>query len=297
MSGERQPAAAGRFYEGTEKALLASLEECFLHALGPGALPQPASDGPGLITALVSPHAGYMFSGPAAAHGFAALAADGLPDTAIILGPSHYVAARRGAVSLVDAWRTPLGAVPVDVDLGRRLLEATPLLEADENAHRLEHSLEVQIPFLQFLSPDPPPRICPICIRSHPMGGIEEVVADAEALGQAIAQAVGSRRVAIIASTDFSHQVPHEVAERQDRLALDAILALEPERLLHTVAENNITMCGPVPVAVALSFCLARGAHEAELLRYYTSGDVIGDRMGVVGYASVLLKRSRGERT
>jgi AmmeMemoRadiSam system protein B len=185
----------------------------------------------------------------------------------------------------------------LDVELGRRLLEATPLLEADEDAHRLEHSLEVQVPFLQFLSPDAPPKICPVCLRSHPMGALEELVADARAVGQAIAQAVGSRRVAMIASTDFSHQVPHKVAERQDRLALDAILALEPDRLLHTVAENNITMCGPVPVAVALFACLARGPHEAQLLRYYTSGDIIGDRMGVVGYASVLLKRSGGDRT
>ena len=296
MSGVRDAAVAGRFYEGTRESLTASLEECFLHSLGPGSLPEPVADGPGLIDAFVSPHAGYMFSGPAAAHGFAALAADGIPDVAIIIGPSHYAAARGGAVSLADAWRTPLGAVPVAADLGRELIDATPLLEADEDAHRLEHSLELQVPFLQFIYPDQVPHICPICIRSHPMGDMRQLTDDARSLGETIADVVGSRRAVIIASTDFSHQVAHAVAERQDRLALDATLALDPERLLRTVSEQNISMCGPVPVAVAISSCLARGPHEAKLLCYYTSGDIIGDRAAVVGYASLVFSRTGGDR-
>jgi len=296
MSGVREPAVAGQFYEGTKDALAASIRECFLHPLGPGSLPKPAADGPALIDALVSPHAGYMFSGPAAAHGFAALASDGIPDTAIILGPSHYAAARRGAVSLAEAWRTPFGQVPVDVDLGRRLIEASPLLEADESAHRREHSLEVQIPFLQFICGDRIPKICPICVRSHPMGAIDQVIEDAKALGESIAQTLGPRRAVLIASTDFSHQVPHARAQRQDRLALDAILALDPDRLLRTVYEKDISMCGPAPVAVALSFCLARGPHEPDLLRYYTSGDIIGDHSAVVAYASFAIRRTGGDR-
>ena len=296
MSGVREAAVAGRFYEGTRESLIASLEECFLHSLGPGSLPKPAANGPGLIDAIISPHAGYMFSGPAAARGFAALAADGIPDAAIIIGPSHYTAARVGAVSLADAWSTPLGTVPVAADLGRELIDETPLLEADENAHRLEHSLEVQVPFLQFTYPDQVPDICPICIRSHPTGGTRQLAEDARSLGETIAGVVGSRRAVIVASTDFSHQVTHAVAERQDRLALDAALALDPERLLHTVSEQRISMCGPVPVAVAISFCLARGPHEAKLLCYYTSGDIIGDNAAVVGYASLVLSRTGGDR-
>jgi AmmeMemoRadiSam system protein B len=294
MSAVREPAVAGRFYAGTQEALDASIEECFLHPLGPGSLPQLARDGPRRINAIVSPHAGYMFSGPAAAHGFAALAADGIPDTVVILGPSHYAASRTGAVSLADAWRTPLGTVPVDVDLGRKLAESSSLLEADDEAHRLEHSLEVQVPFLQFIYRDRVPKICPICLRSHPMGSISQLVEDTKAVGETIAHTVGSRRAVLIASTDFSHQVPHDFAQRQDRLALDAILALNPEGLLRTVSENDISMCGPVPVAVALSFCLARGPHQAQLLRYCTSGDIIGDRAAVVGYASVLLRPAGG---
>ncbi|UCC67024.1 MAG: AmmeMemoRadiSam system protein B [Armatimonadota bacterium] len=294
MSAVREPAVAGRFYAGTQEALDAAIEGCFLHPLGPGSLPEVAPDGPGRINAIISPHAGYMFSGPAAAHGFAALAADGIPDTVVILGPSHYAAARTGAVSLTDAWRTPLGTVPVDVDLGRKLAESSSLLEADEEAHRFEHSLEVQVPFLQFTYRDRVPKICPICLRSHPMGSSAQLIEDARAVGETIAHTVGARRAVLIASTDFSHQVPHDFAQRQDRLALDAILALDPEGLLRTVSENDISMCGPVPVAVALSFCLARGPHQAQLLRYYTSGDIIGDRTAVVGYASVLVRPSGG---
>ena len=306
MPGVRQPAVAGQFYEGRKESLEASIQRCFTHPLGPGSLPAANPAGPGLLDAVVSPHAGYMYSGPAAAHGYAALAADGVPDTIIILGPSHYTASRRAALSLADAWRTPLGDVPINLDLGRQLLEASPLFEEDEKAHRDEHSLEVQLPFLQFIYRDHVPAILPICIRSYPVGNVDAIVSDAGAIGEHLAQAAGSLRVAVIASTDFSHQVPQDVAEREDRHALDAILALDPARLLRTVADRDISMCGPVPVAIALTFCLARGPqarvapqakvapHRAELLRYYTSGDIIGERRAVVGYASCVIGRKGG---
>jgi len=294
MPGVRQPAVAGQFYEGRREGLEESLERCFRHPLGPGDVPQMNLDGPGAISALVSPHAGYMFSGPAAAHAYHALATDGVPNVVIILGPSHYAAARTNAVSSVEYWRTPLGDVEVDAELGRELIKATALLEEDENVHRDEHSLEVQVPFLQFIYKEHTPSIVPICIRSHPRGDIDPITVDAVALGETMAEVLGSRRAVVIASTDFSHQVPHDTAERQDRLAMDAIEALDPAGLLRTVSRHGISMCGSVPVAVALSYCLAKGPHKAELLRYYTSGDIIGDRRAVVGYASFVI-RHRGD--
>ena len=294
MPGVRQPAVAGQFYEGTNEALTASIQECFLHPLGPGALPRVDPDGPGVIAAVVSPHAGYMFSGAAAAHAYHALAADGIPESVILLGPSHYSASRRAAVSLVDAWRTPLGDAAVDVDLGRKLIEASPLIEQDEADHHSEHSLEVQIPFLQFVYSSRMPMIVPLCIRSHPMHDTGAVVADAEEVARAIAVAVGSRRVVLVASTDFSHQAPQEVAQRQDRLALDAIEAMDADLLVRTVVDHDISMCGPVPVAIVIFSCAAAGTHQAELLRYYTSGDIIGDRRAVVGYASFAIRRQGG---
>jgi AmmeMemoRadiSam system protein B len=295
MSSARHPAAAGRFYEATKEGLSASLRECFLHELGPGSPPEPAADGPRRISAVVSPHAGYIYSGPAAAHGFGALAADGIPDTVVILGPTHHSPARRAAVSLAEAWSTPLGEVPVNTKLGRRLVEASPLLEADESAHRGEHSLEVQVPFLQFTYGDRVPAICPICIRSQVVTGLREWIEDSRAIGETLARSVGEDDVLVIASTDFSHHVPQAAAERQDRLALDALLTLDPETFLRTVSEHQVSTCGPLPVAVALYFCLARGPHRAELLRYYTSGDIIGDRSAVVGYASAAIRRTGGD--
>jgi hypothetical protein len=294
MPGIRQPAVAGQFYEGRREALETSLERCFTHPLGPGSLPTVNPNGPGFLDAVISPHAGYMYSGPAAAHGYAALAADGIPEAVIILGPSHYTASRRAALSLVDAWRTPLGDTPINVELGRRLLEASPLFEEDEKAHHDEHSLEVQLPFLQFIYREQMPAILPICIRSYPMGNVEALVSDARAIGEHLAQVAGDLRVVVIASTDFSHQVPHDLAVREDRHALDAILALDSGRLLHVVADRSISMCGPVPVAIAIAFCLARGPHHAEVLRYYTSGDIIGERRAVVGYASGVIRREGG---
>lgn len=289
MEGIRQPAVAGRFYERSAASLRASLQDCFLHPLGPGQVPEVNPAGPGALHALVSPHAGYMFSGPAAAHGFAALAADGVPETAIILGPSHHASDRRAALSLVRAWQTPLGEAPIDQEVGRELLAASDLLEVDERTHAPEHSLEVQVPFLQFLYGERVPKLVPVCVRAHPFGDASQLAMDAEALGQAIARTLGTRRVVIIASTDLSHQVPQEVARRQDQMALGAILAVAPEELLQTVVSHGITMCGSVPVAIALGAVRALGVTQGRQLCYYTSGDIIGDYDAVVGYASVVL--------
>ena len=289
MSRVRDPAVAGRFYEAAPERLTASLRDCFTHPLGPGRAPEVAADGAGRIAALVSPHAGYMYSGPAAANGFAALAADGIPETVVILGPSHYSSDRRAALSTADAWRTPLGEVSLDAALGEAILAKCDLIIGDERPHRMEHSLEVQVPFLQFVYGDRTPKICPICVRSYPLCPIEEVVADARAIGEALAEVLTGRRAVLIASTDLSHQMPQDVAERMDRMAIEAALAVDPRRLLDTVVQNGITMCGPAPVAIALAYCRALGRVKAELLRYYTSGDIIGDRAGVVGYASLVV--------
>jgi hypothetical protein len=282
---------AGYFYSGRREALLSDLRGCFLHELGPGRVPEVAADGPGLVEALVSPHAGYMFSGPAAAHGYAALAEDGVPGTVVILGPSHSVAARTAAVSLVSAWRTPLGDVPVDVELGEALVAATRLVVADEYPHMEEHSLEVQVPFLQFVYGDRVPRICPICTRAHPSDPLDRLTRDVEELGGVFARILEGRRAVIVASSDFSHRVTHTHAQRQDKLALAEIMALDPAGLLSAVQQHHISTCGPIPVAIALACCRASGPHTVELLKYCTSGDITGDRGEVVGYASVCIRR------
>lgn len=300
MAQVREPTVAGSFYPGRREALLASLAECFLHQLGPGSLPKANPRGPGAIAALVCPHAGYMYSGPAAAHGFAALAADGIPECAVILGPSHRSLGRAAAVSLAESWRTPLGEVAVDTASARALTESTDLLVADEEAHRWEHSLEVQVPFLQFVYGERTPKIVPICIRAHPYDNLDHLIEDANQLGKVLSDSMSGKRAVVIASSDFSHQIPHASAVRQDKLALDRILALDPAGLLATVQEHQISTCGPVPVAIAIAYCQAAlpgqgDGGKAELLCYYTSGDITGDRSAVVGYASVVIRLSGGE--
>lgn len=147
------------------------------------------------------------------------------------------------------------------------------------------------MPFLQFVYGERVPKICAVCVRSHPYRAPDELAADTRELGEALAGALTGRRAVLIASTDFSHHLPQELAQSQDRLALEAILNLDPEGLLHTVAEHDISMCGPVPVAIALFSALRQGPCETALLRYYTSGDVTGDRHSVVGYASLVVSR------
>ena len=280
----REPAVAGQFYPGTREGLLKELEECFTAGFGPGELPKVDEGGPRRIVGLVSPHAGYMYSGGAAARGFFALAKDGRPDLFIIIGPSHRVDTRV-ALDPSGGWRTPLGVARVDGDFLRALAGATDVVRFEEHAHLYEHSLEVQVPFLQFIYGEDV-RIAPIC-----MG--DQSLETARALGEALARVVreSGRDAVVIASTDFTHYEPRRSAETKDRRAIEAILALDPEGLYRVRRELNLTMCGPGPTAAMLYCARELGASEAELLSYYTSGDVIGDFMEVVGYASIAVYR------
>jgi len=280
----REPAVAGQFYAGTREALLEQLEECFTSGFGPGELPEVNEEGPRKIVGLVSPHAGYMYSGGAAARGYYVLARDGRPGVFVIIGPSHR-ADTRVALDPSDGWRTPLGVARVDREFLRALAGATDVVRFEEYAHLYEHSLEVQVPFLQFIYGEDV-RIAPIC-----MG--DQSLETARALGEALARVIresGSDAV-VIASTDFTHYEPKRTAEMKDRRAIDAIIALDPEGLYRIRRELHLTMCGPGPTAAMLYCAKALGASDAELLSYYTSGDVIGDFFEVVGYASIAVYR------
>lgn len=280
----REPAVAGQFYSGTREALLRELRDCFTTGFGPGEVPEVDEQGPRRIVGLVSPHAGYMYSGGAAARGYFALARDGRPDLFVIIGPSHRVDTGV-ALDPSDGWRTPLGVAKVDGDFLRTLAKLTDVVRFEEHAHLYEHSLEVQVPFLQFIYGEQV-SIAPIC-----MG--DQSLETARALGEALARAVteSGRDAVIIASTDFTHYEPKRMAELKDRRAIEAILALDPEGLYRVRREAGLTMCGPGPTATMLYCARALGASEAELLSYYTSGDVIGDFLEVVGYASIAVYR------
>ncbi len=276
----RPPAFAGQFYEADGAALARQVERCFLGRRGPGSLPSRHRSPTRTLVAGVVPHAGLEYSGEIAAHLYARIAAERAPSTVLVLGVDHY-ARSQGASLSARPWRTPLGPVPVDLDLVRALEQ--PPIEVDEAAHAAEHSIEVQLPFLDYVLPGP--RFVALEIAFGPLGFLEEV-------GAIVRQAIEGRDVLVLASTDFSHFVPPEVADRLDHLALEAIVARDARRLYTTVAEHRISMCGIAPTTVLLA-ALADQPLGAKLLRWGHSGEVARMR-DVVGYAAVALERAGG---
>ena len=275
----RHPRHAGSFYAGSEEALRSQIEGCFKHRFGPGRIPKVAKDGPRKVIGLICPHAGYMYSGPVAANSYSRLAADGVVDLFIIMGPNHY--GYGSGLALVDrgVWRTPLGDVAVDADVAKEILRNSTLIDIDESAHMYEHSIEVQLPFLQYLYGSSF-KFVPICFLMQDLESSREV-------GRAISKAVAGRNAVIIASTDMTHYEPHDRASEKDRRAIEAILKMDEELFYSTIESYSISACGYGPVISLITAAKDLGAKKAELLCYKTSGDVTGDRSAVVGYASV----------
>jgi len=279
----RMPVVAGQFYEGTEQGLKTQIEKCFIHKIGVGKLPEVKPEGERKILGLISPHAGYIYSGPVASHGFYQLAQDGIPANVIILGPNHQGIGSMIAISTQEFWQTPLGKVMLNRELGNKIAKGYDFISLDEKAHAYEHSIEVQVPFLQYLYKDKF-KIVPICM-------MDQSLELARGVGKAIAKAIINEDVIIIASTDFTHYESREVAGQKDKLALDYILKIDPPGLFGIIEEFKISMCGPGPVAVLLTVANELGAKEVTLLKYANSGDVSGDYSAVVGYASVSIKK------
>ncbi len=269
----RYPAVAGQFYEGTEDSLRRQIEGCFLHNLGPGEIPK-LQIGERRIKGAVVPHAGYMFSGPVAAHVCVAMAKDGFPETFIIIGPKHSPLGSPIAIT-TEEFSTPLGNVAIDMDLAEKL--HTGVIDNDITAHRDEHSIEVQLPFLQYLRPDI--KFVPLCIGHQTYKMAREV-------GEIISKAIEGKDVVVMASTDFSHYVQKEVAEKKDMKAIEAIINLDAKSLYKTVDKYKISMCGYGPVMAMLE---AVKGSEASLLKYSTSGDVMEMR-DVVGYGAMVVR-------
>jgi len=274
----REPAVAGMFYAGSGPELEGQIEWCYRHELGPGSVPRLNSRGPREITAVVVPHAGYLYSGPVAAHAFKELAEEGLPDTAIILGPNHTGYGYPVSMWTGGGWNTPLGTVEVDQELTRELLGG--VIGADETAHLHEHSIEVQLPWLQHLH---------MAVKIVPIAMLAQDLETARAVGRAIS-AVGGNAI-IIASSDFTHYEPYAVAAQKDSSLIEAVVALDEEELYRRCERLDCTMCGYGPVASAIVATKEMKAGRASLLKYATSGDTSGDFSRVVGYASIALRR------
>lgn len=262
----RSAVVAGQFYPGQKQSLFQTIDSL---------ISSTATEKPAI--ALMSPHAGYIYSGGVAGQTFSEVK---IPDDVIILGPNHHGRGHMAAVFASGAWETPLGQTKISADLAKRILSECPMTAEDLVAHRYEHSLEVQLPFLQFRAPHS--SIVPICISHMPLETLLQ-------LGDGLARAILSSRgkPLIVASTDMTHYESGNVARKKDCLALEKVLALDPEGLYEVVQEHQISMCGVMPTVVMLQAALALGAENAELIAYSNSGDVTGDQSEVVGYAGV----------
>ena len=256
----RTCAVAGMFYPRDPSHLEQLLEKFFSKTRSGGA-----------HLGIVSPHAGYIYSGEVAAHAFSSIPAD-FSGTFVVIGPSH-----RGYINCVSKipWETPLGVVDTDAEFVE-LLD----IETDEFSHRDEHSLEVQMPFIKYRFPRA--RIAPV------MMGVQDY-SSAMRLAEKIVHAIRQtkRDVRIVASSDFSHYVPEQKAKSDDLYAIEPLLTLDTKEFYRRIEERRITACGFGPIAAMVAACGKLGAKTAELVRYATSGEVTGDRREVVGYAAI----------
>ena len=265
----RKPAVAGQFYPAGRNLLERQLRDLVLEKKDKIA-----------ACGILLPHAGYIYSGGVAG---AVVGRIKPCSTYIILGPNHTGAGKIFSIMPEGSWQTPLGEVEIDGLLAENLLSGSSLLEQDSSAHMLEHSIEVELPFLQYLKPEfkfVPIALGPADIESY------------RKLGQEIASAIKKSKIddiTIIASSDMTHYESQKEAERKDKLAIDAILKLDPDSLWEVVSKEDISMCGYASCISMLSACKELGATRAELVLYQTSGDVTGDKSSVVGYAGVIV--------
>ncbi len=269
----RRAAVAGSWYPGTASAVKAEVDS-YLEAAR-------AAPPPGRLVGLVSPHAGLRYSGPVAACGYGLLrgTAEGL--TVALVGPSHRAAFDGVALQAHGEWETPLGRAAVDEEVAQALLDAEGTVFDDPGVHRDEHSLEMQMPFLQRLVPGL--RIVPMLMGSQSR---EEV----EALGAALGKALAGRRALLVASSDLSHYQPAAVANRLDAVVVDAVGRFDEESLLRRLETHDNVACGGGPVVAVMKGARALGADRASVLRYGDSGDAgEHDKSHVVGYLSAAL--------
>jgi hypothetical protein len=271
-SSVRAPAVSGRFYPGTRAELAAAVR----------ALLDVGEIAPGPARGAVAPHAGYVYSGPTAGAVFARLA---LPPVIVIVAPNHTGVCRApggGSLWEIGAFRTPLGDVAVDERFAAALLDASPLVGIDHDAHRGEHAVEVELPFLQVLRADV--RIVPLVLA---WDGWD----DCRALGEALAGLVRlwAEPVLLLASSDLNHYEPAAVSEQKDARALAAVTALDGAELLARCRRERISMCGRAAAATVLAAARALGATRADVVDYRHSGWVSADDSQVVGYGGVVI--------
>jgi MEMO1 family protein len=282
MTPVRRPAVAGSFYPAEQAELRDAVEASYLHRLGPGKLPSGASMTKGL-KACVCPHAGYAYSGPVAAHSFLDISELAKPELVVIVGPNHYGIGSGIATYGEGEWETPLGRVSVDQAATKRIVDLTGIVDIDPGAHRKEHSIEVQLPFLQSLYGS---------FSFLPISLAFQDKRTARDLGKGLAEllsgaAEGGTSAVLIASSDLTHYEPAAQAKEKDTVLLKHAERLDLDAFYTTLERRNITACGYGAIATVMETCRLLGYAKGRINAYATSGDITGDNEAVVGYPSV----------
>jgi MEMO1 family protein len=276
----RAPAVAGIFYPSDSRELYQLIELSFKEQrFGPGHLPPSEEFNRRRIYGIVSPHAGYVYSGAVAANGYYETSSMNF-DRIVMIGPNHYGIGTGLATVPNGIWETPLGEVEVDSEMASQIAENSGILDFDELAHSRDHCLEVQLPFLQYIKKNQF-KIVPIIM-------IMQDKVTASEIGESIASSTRNLNTLLIASSDFTHYEPNAEAHRKDDELIKAILSLDISNFYTTFERLNVSACGYGAIASIMTAAKALGATKGELLRYATSGDVMGDTNNVVGYASII---------
>lgn len=281
----REPVFSGKFYPSNVKQLLNTIEDSFTREDGYGNIPKLSRSKlkKQELTGVMVPHAGYIYSAGVASHAYYELANDGFPETFIIIGPNHTGIGKPVSVYPEGKWLTPLGGVEIDTEFTSKLIENSEYAEADYTAHMNEHSIEVQLPLLQYFSNDF--KIVPIVMGIQDKNTVNDLVNSIINTKNEL-----KTNISILASTDLSHFNNEETANKLDNILLNHIKNMDSDKLLDSVKKDNITMCGYGPVMVAISYCKNIGEGTCKILKYSTSGNITGDYRSVVGYGSALFK-------
>ena len=273
----RRPAVAGAFYPADPRELEELIRASYLHRLGPGREPPSGYLSSGVVPCL-SPHAGYVYSGHVAAHSYLHVSSLRKPELVVIVGPNHYGVGSGVATFREGRWETPLGQVSVDAEAARKIVESTGILDYDPSAHRMEHSLEVQLPFLQLIYGE---------FSLLPISLAFQDIETARTLGEGIANLLDGRDAVLIASSDLTHYEAAEQARSKDSQLLKKVEALDLEGFYGTLERLNVTACGYGAIASVIQACKKLGFKKGELLKYSNSGETTRDMNEVVGYASL----------
>tara|TARA_B100000029_G_scaffold116791_1_gene109694 strand:- start:545 stop:1378 length:834 start_codon:yes stop_codon:yes gene_type:complete len=272
----RKPVVAGSFYPEDPEELSDSIQNCFTHKFGPNKkFPSNSNE---KTFGIISPHAGYMYSGPIASHSYYEISSQSF-DLAVIIGPNHWTIGSKIATMSDAKWETPLGISQVDVESSNELVNIADNIEQDYFSHSKDHSLEVQIPFLQEIFPNNL-KILPIIMAKQDIDAATDV-------GNAISNIAKSKKTMIIGSSDFTHYEENDFAHKQDMSLIEPILKLDVNEFYETLAEKHVSACGYGAIAATMIACKNLGSKKGELLAYATSGDIVGNKESVVGYSSI----------